>query len=97
MAVVRVNNQSNKKKRTLDIAKKYYQFLQDAEEEERWVLEKLDVCRSTNIGKDIKGALMLLKKHEVRLFNKHLYSLLVYIIYILLVIHCKSCRHFANT
>ncbi|XP_033735465.1 spectrin beta chain, non-erythrocytic 5-like isoform X2 [Pecten maximus] len=60
----RVNDMSNVRHKGLDVAKKYYQFLQDAEEEERWVLEKVDVCRSSNIGKNLNAALVLLKKHE---------------------------------
>ncbi|XP_069119024.1 LOW QUALITY PROTEIN: spectrin beta chain-like [Argopecten irradians] len=60
----RVNDMSNVRHKGLDVAKKYYQFLQDAEEEERWVLEKIDVCRSSNIGKNLNAALVLLKKHE---------------------------------
>ncbi|KAK3093776.1 hypothetical protein FSP39_020076, partial [Pinctada imbricata] len=59
-----VNNKSNDRKRKLEVAKKYYQFLQDAEEEERWAQERIDLCRSTFTGKDLNAALMLLKKHE---------------------------------
>ena len=61
----RVNNMSNKRKRNLDVAKTYYQFLQDAEEEERWVDEKIGVVKQTAIGKDLNAACVLLKRHEV--------------------------------
>ena len=61
----RVNNLSNKRKRNLEVAKTYYQFLQDAEEEERWVDEKMGVVKQTAIGKDLNAACVLLKRHEV--------------------------------
>ncbi|XP_048733527.1 spectrin alpha chain, non-erythrocytic 1-like isoform X2 [Ostrea edulis] len=60
----RVNGKSEERKKALEVVKKYYQFLQDAEEEERWAQERIDNCRSTNTGKDLNAALMLLKKHE---------------------------------
>lgn len=47
------------------MVKKYYQFLQDAEEEERWAQERIDNCRSANTGKDLNAAMLLLKKHDV--------------------------------
>ena len=56
---------SNKRKRNLEVAKTYYQFLQDAEEEERWVDEKIGVVKQTAIGKDLNAACVLLKRHEV--------------------------------
>ncbi|XP_071162084.1 spectrin beta chain-like isoform X8 [Mytilus edulis] len=60
----RVNDLANDRRKKLDVAKKYYQFLQDAEEEERWVQEKIDVCGASTTGKDLNAALVLLKKHE---------------------------------
>ena len=62
---IRINNLSNKRKRNLEVAKTYYQFLQDAEEEERWVDEKIGVVKQTAIGKDLNAACVLLKRHEV--------------------------------
>ena len=60
----RVNNMSNNRKKDLEFAIKYYQFLQGMEEEERWVQEKIDICGATTTGKDLSAALILLKKHE---------------------------------
>ncbi|CAL1542371.1 unnamed protein product [Lymnaea stagnalis] len=54
----------NKRKDSLETAKRYYQFLADTEQEERWAAEKIEEVKSTNIGKDLNAALMLLKKHE---------------------------------
>ena len=56
---------SNKRKKNLDVAKTYFQFLQDSEEEERWVTEKIGVVKQTDIGKDLNAACTLLKRHEV--------------------------------
>nr|XP_022333961.1 spectrin alpha chain, non-erythrocytic 1-like isoform X4 [Crassostrea virginica] len=60
----RVNGKSEERKKALEVVKKYYQFLQDAEEEERWAQERIDNCRSTNTGKDLNAAMLLLKKHD---------------------------------
>lgn len=64
--LIRVNGKSEERKKVLEVVKKYYQFLQDAEEEERWAQERIDNCRSTNTGKDLNAAMLLLKKHDVR-------------------------------
>lgn len=61
----RVKNLSDKRKKDLEVAKKYYEFLQNTEEEERWALEKIGLCRETDIGKDLNGVCVLLKRHEV--------------------------------
>ena len=61
----RVQAQSDKRKKGLETAQQYYQFLQDTEEEDRWVGEKIDAVRSPSLGKDLNAALMMLKKHEV--------------------------------
>jgi hypothetical protein len=39
---------SNNRKKDLEFAIKYYQFLQGMEEEERWVQEKIDIFRYAN-------------------------------------------------
>lgn len=56
---------SSKRKKNLEVAKSYFQFLQDSEEEERWVVEKIGVVRHTDIGKDLNAACVLMKRHEV--------------------------------
>ncbi|KAH3854770.1 hypothetical protein DPMN_097319 [Dreissena polymorpha] len=65
VSYTRVKNLSDKRKKELEVAKKYYEFLQNTEEEERWALEKIGLCRETDIGKDLNGACVLLKRHEV--------------------------------
>ena len=63
--ISRIQALSDKRRANLDTAKQYYQFLADTEQEERWVAEKLEEVRSTNVGKDLNAALILLKKHDV--------------------------------
>ncbi|KAK7507019.1 hypothetical protein BaRGS_00001870, partial [Batillaria attramentaria] len=60
----KVQAMSDKRKKGLETANQYYQFLQDTEEEDRWVCEKIETVRSPNIGKDLNAALMMMKKHE---------------------------------
>ncbi|XP_059148013.1 spectrin beta chain, non-erythrocytic 2-like isoform X3 [Physella acuta] len=62
--LARVQALINEKKVKLETAKRYYQFLEDTEQEERWAAEKLEEVRSTNVGKDLNAGLLLLKKHE---------------------------------
>ena len=57
--------QSDKRKKGLETAQQYYQFLQDTEEEDRWVGERIETVRSSSLGKDLNAALVMLKKHEV--------------------------------
>ncbi|XP_055956724.1 spectrin beta chain, non-erythrocytic 2 isoform X1 [Patella vulgata] len=63
-SVERVKNLSKVRKNGLEVAKSYYQFMDDSEMDERWVTEKLEDVRSNNTGKDLDSALKLLKKHE---------------------------------
>ncbi|XP_067682927.1 spectrin beta chain, non-erythrocytic 5-like isoform X3 [Haliotis asinina] len=60
----RVQNVSDVRRKGLEVAKAYYQFLQDSEEEEKWVAERIEEAKSTSTGKDLISALKLLKKHE---------------------------------
>lgn len=67
----RVQAQSDKRRKGLETAQQYYQFLQDTEEEDRWVVEKIEAVRSPAVGKDLSSALAILKKHEVGVLSKH--------------------------
>ncbi|PVD25646.1 hypothetical protein C0Q70_13305 [Pomacea canaliculata] len=60
----KVQAQSDKRRKGLETAQQYYQFLQDTEEEDRWVVEKIEAVRSPAVGKDLSSALAILKKHE---------------------------------
>src|SRR6218665_925990 len=53
------------RKAKLEGSVSYFQFLQDSSEGESWLLEKIHVAKSPDIGKDLISCLALLKRHEV--------------------------------
>ncbi|CAH1792768.1 unnamed protein product [Owenia fusiformis] len=55
---------SKDRQKQLEESKKFFQFIQDSEEEESWVLEKQRVAKSQSTGKDLLAVLSQLKKHE---------------------------------
>ncbi|XP_076441755.1 spectrin beta chain, non-erythrocytic 5-like [Babylonia areolata] len=59
----KVQGDSDRRKKGLETAQQYYQFLQDTEEEDRWVGEKIEAVRSSSLGKDLNAALVMLNKH----------------------------------
>ncbi|XP_041352702.1 spectrin beta chain, non-erythrocytic 5-like isoform X2 [Gigantopelta aegis] len=67
----KVQNLCDVRKKNLEIAKAYYQFMQDSEEEERWVAERINQAKSTATGKDLSAGLKLLKKHEAMEAEMH--------------------------
>ncbi|XP_071037774.1 spectrin beta chain [Parasteatoda tepidariorum] len=48
----------------LEESRTYYQFVQDQEEEDAWMVEKQLICKSVVPGKDLQGALSLQQKHK---------------------------------
>ena len=64
-----VQAQSDQRRKGLETIRQYFQFLQDAEEENAWVIERLDSVHSTFVGNDLNAALGLLKKHDVSSVN----------------------------
>jgi len=44
----------------------FFQFLQDSEEEEAWLVERISLAKSLDVGKDLISCMMLIKRHEVR-------------------------------
>ncbi|GFR08930.1 spectrin beta chain, non-erythrocytic 1 [Trichonephila clavata] len=58
-----VNLASNRRTK-LEESRMYYQFVQDQEEEDAWVVEKQLICKSVVPGKDLQGALSLQQKHK---------------------------------
>lgn len=60
-----VHAQSQARKAALEESRLYFQFLQDAEEEEAWLVEKMRLVRSDEVGKDLNSCTILLKRHEV--------------------------------
>jgi hypothetical protein len=55
------------RKAALEQSRTFFQFLQDSEEEEAWLLERISLAKSQDVGKDLISCMMLLKRHEVRL------------------------------
>ena len=43
----------------------FYKFLQDSEEEEAWLVEKIRAVKSPDVGKDLQACQALILKHEV--------------------------------
>ncbi|XP_057290447.1 spectrin alpha chain, non-erythrocytic 1-like isoform X2 [Hydractinia symbiolongicarpus] len=54
----------NKRKKELEDARKYHQFLHDVEDEESWIREKEPIASSLHTGRDLIGAQNLFKKHQ---------------------------------
>ena len=51
----------------LEESRRFYQFLQDSEEEEAWLIEKMRLVKSQDTGKDLRSVIGLIKRHEVRM------------------------------
>lgn len=48
----------------MEEARNFYQFLQDQEEEEAWLIEKQRICQAGITAKDLRGVLSLQQKHK---------------------------------
>ncbi|RZC41345.1 spectrin alpha chain, non-erythrocytic 1, partial [Asbolus verrucosus] len=55
---------SAKRKVLLEEARNFYQFLQDQEDEEAWLIEKQRICQAGITAKDLRGVLSLQQKHK---------------------------------
>lgn len=51
----------------MEEARNFYQFLQDQEDEEAWLIEKQRICQADVAAKDLRGVLSLQQKHKVLL------------------------------
>jgi spectrin beta len=49
----------------LEDARNFFQFLQDHEEEESWLVEKQRICKAGISAKDLRAVLRLQQKHKV--------------------------------
>lgn len=49
----------------LEESRNFYQFLQDQEDEEAWLIEKQRICQAGITAKDLRGVLSLQHKHKV--------------------------------
>ncbi|XP_031334782.1 spectrin beta chain, non-erythrocytic 1 isoform X2 [Photinus pyralis] len=55
---------SANRKALLEDARNFYQFLQDQEDEEGWLIEKQRICQADISAKDLRGVLSLQQKHK---------------------------------
>jgi len=60
-----IHNLSQTRRLALERSLKFFQFLQDSEEEEAWLVERISLAKSQDVGKDLVMCLMLIKRHEV--------------------------------
>jgi len=65
LLIYSVHNLSQTRRLALERSLKFYQFLQDSEEEEAWLVERISLAKSQDVGKDLVMCLMLIKRHEV--------------------------------
>jgi len=52
------------RKALLDESMTFFRFLQDSEEEEAWLVERIRLAKSQDVGKDMISCMMLMKRHE---------------------------------
>lgn len=55
------------RKALLEEARSFYQFLQDQEDEEAWLVEKQRICQADVAAKDLRSVLNLQQKHKLLL------------------------------
>ncbi|XP_066150741.1 spectrin beta chain isoform X4 [Euwallacea fornicatus] len=55
---------SAKRKILLEEARNFYQFIQDQEDEEGWLIEKQRICQAGITAKDLRSVLSLQQKHK---------------------------------
>lgn len=56
---------SKERRVRLEDARNLYQFLQDYEDEEGWLIEKQRICQTGVSAKDLRAVLSLQQKHKV--------------------------------
>ncbi|VEN48181.1 unnamed protein product [Callosobruchus maculatus] len=64
LAYAQLKEASAKRKAILEEARNFYQFLQDQEDEEAWLVEKQRICQAGITAKDLRGVLSLQQKHK---------------------------------
>ncbi|CAD5123350.1 DgyrCDS11708 [Dimorphilus gyrociliatus] len=56
---------TTERRKALESARRYFQFLQDCEEEEVWLVEKCQTMRSRDVGMDLTACTRLINKLEL--------------------------------
>ncbi|KAK9716990.1 Variant SH3 domain [Popillia japonica] len=67
IAFIELQECSANRKALLEEARNFYQFLQDIEDEESWLIEKQRICQAGITAKDLRGVLNLQQKHKLLL------------------------------
>lgn len=62
---LRLVESSKERRIRLEEARKYFQFVQDHEDEEGWLVEKQRICKAGITAKDLRAVLSLQQKHKV--------------------------------
>lgn len=65
MCFVSFKDVSARRREMLEEARNFYQFLQDQEDEEAWLIEKQRICQAGITAKDLRGVLSLQQKHKL--------------------------------
>ena len=55
---------SEERRSRLEDARNLFQFVQDQEEEESWLIEKQRICTAAIVAKDLRAVLSLQQKHK---------------------------------
>lgn len=61
----RLCEKCEKRRDGLDESLKFFKFMEDAEQEESWLMEKQTIARSPDVGIDLKDVLRHQQLHEV--------------------------------
>lgn len=61
----RLSELSKERRSRLEDARNFYQFIEDHEDEEAWLVEKQRICKADISAKDLRGVLSLQQKHKV--------------------------------
>lgn len=64
-AYAQLQDACTRRKALLEEARNFYQFLQDQEDEEAWLIEKQRICQAGITAKDLRGVLSIQQKHKV--------------------------------
>ncbi|XP_065345561.1 spectrin beta chain, non-erythrocytic 1 isoform X4 [Cloeon dipterum] len=63
-AYTRLQEQMAQRRTRLEDARTFFQFIQDHEEEEGWIIEKGRICQAEVTAKDLRAVLSLQQKHK---------------------------------
>jgi spectrin beta len=69
MGYAKLQEQMAQRRSRLEDARTFFQFIQDHEEEEGWIIEKGRICQADVTAKDLRAVLSLQQKHKVGYFK----------------------------